>query len=137
MKYNCQLFCWEWLAKEPVTMVFISQAKRCAAQALSEAKPRVWGEFGETTEKDFQSYSGKPSIASGGEASVYSGMWELLTSTEKTIRTRRPRDGCSVSGAKLTDTAKQLCSGSTQGCFRVPSSSHVLQHHGTRLQPQF
>lgn len=43
------------------------QAKGCAARAVSEAKTgtKMWDEFGEATKKDFQSYSGKASVASG------------------------------------------------------------------------
>ncbi|KAK3533627.1 hypothetical protein QTP70_023381 [Hemibagrus guttatus] len=49
-----------WLARgTPEAAEAYRQAKRAAAQVVSKAKTRVWEEFGEAMEKDYQMASGK------------------------------------------------------------------------------
>uniref|UniRef100_A0A671WJG1 Reverse transcriptase domain-containing protein n=1 Tax=Sparus aurata TaxID=8175 RepID=A0A671WJG1_SPAAU len=79
-----------WLARgTPEAADGYRQAKRAAARAVSEAKTRVWEEFGEAMEKDYRSASKKfwqtiRRLRRGKQSStntVYSGGGELLTST--------------------------------------------------------
>ncbi|KAK3531414.1 hypothetical protein QTP70_019258 [Hemibagrus guttatus] len=49
-----------WLAQgTPEAAEVYQQAKRAAARVVSEAKTRVWEEFGEAVEKDYRTASGK------------------------------------------------------------------------------
>uniref|UniRef100_A0A671XNI3 Endonuclease/exonuclease/phosphatase domain-containing protein n=1 Tax=Sparus aurata TaxID=8175 RepID=A0A671XNI3_SPAAU len=79
-----------WLARgTPEAADGYRQAKRAAARAVSEAKTRVWEEFGEAMEEDYRSASKKfwqtiRRLRRGKQSSantVYSGGGELLTST--------------------------------------------------------
>uniref|UniRef100_A0A671UP04 Reverse transcriptase domain-containing protein n=1 Tax=Sparus aurata TaxID=8175 RepID=A0A671UP04_SPAAU len=79
-----------WLSRgTPEAADGYRQAKRAAARAVSEAKTRVWEEFGEAMEKDYRSASKKfwqtiRRLRRGKQSStntVYSGGGELLTST--------------------------------------------------------
>uniref|UniRef100_A0A671VTV6 Reverse transcriptase domain-containing protein n=1 Tax=Sparus aurata TaxID=8175 RepID=A0A671VTV6_SPAAU len=79
-----------WLARgTPEAADGYRQAKRAAARAVSEAKTRVWEEFGEAMEKDYRSASKKfwqtiRRLRRGKQSStntVYSGGGGLLTST--------------------------------------------------------
>ncbi|KAK3521202.1 hypothetical protein QTP70_000769, partial [Hemibagrus guttatus] len=70
------------------------QAKRTAARVVSEAKTRVWEEFGEAMEKDYRTASGKfwqtvRHLRRDKQLSantVYSGGGELLASTGDIVR---------------------------------------------------
>uniref|UniRef100_A0A671UIZ1 Endonuclease/exonuclease/phosphatase domain-containing protein n=1 Tax=Sparus aurata TaxID=8175 RepID=A0A671UIZ1_SPAAU len=79
-----------WLARgTPEAADGYRQAKHAAARAVSEAKTRVWEEFGEAMEEDYRSASKKfwqtiRRLRRGKQSStntVYSGGGELLTST--------------------------------------------------------
>uniref|UniRef100_A0A671TEK4 Reverse transcriptase domain-containing protein n=1 Tax=Sparus aurata TaxID=8175 RepID=A0A671TEK4_SPAAU len=79
-----------WLARgTPEAADGYWQAKRAAALAVSEAKTRVWEEFGEAMEEDYRSASKKfwqtiRRLRRGKQSStntVYSGGGELLTLT--------------------------------------------------------
>ncbi|KAK3532983.1 hypothetical protein QTP70_006201 [Hemibagrus guttatus] len=79
-----------WLAQgTPEAAEAYRQAKRAAARVVLEAKTRVWEEFGEATEKDYQMTSGKfwqnvRHLRRGKQLStntVYIGGGELLAST--------------------------------------------------------
>ncbi|KAK3507907.1 hypothetical protein QTP70_002569 [Hemibagrus guttatus] len=79
-----------WLARGTLEAAeAYRQAKRTAAGVVSEAKTRVWEEFGETMEKDYRTASGKfcqtvRRLRRGKQLSantVYSGGGELLAST--------------------------------------------------------
>ncbi|KAK3538438.1 hypothetical protein QTP86_003713 [Hemibagrus guttatus] len=79
-----------WLAREtPEAAEAYWQAKRIAAQVVSETKTRVWEEFGEAMKKDYWTASGKfwqtvRCLRRGKQLSantVYSGGGELLAST--------------------------------------------------------
>ncbi|KAK3535695.1 hypothetical protein QTP70_020572, partial [Hemibagrus guttatus] len=78
-----------WLEGTPEAAEAYRQAKRTAAGVVSEAKTRVWEEFGEAMEKDYQTASGKfwqtvRRLRRGKQLSVntvYSGGGELLAST--------------------------------------------------------
>ncbi|KAK3514284.1 hypothetical protein QTP70_012901 [Hemibagrus guttatus] len=79
-----------WLAwGTPEAAEAYPQAKRTAAGVVSEAKTRVWEEFGEAMEKDYRTASGKfwqtvRHLRRGKQLSantVYSGGGEFLTST--------------------------------------------------------
>ncbi|KAK3553774.1 hypothetical protein QTP70_009300 [Hemibagrus guttatus] len=82
--------CRAWLARgTPEAAEAYRQAKRTAAGVVSEAKTRVWEEFGEAMEKDYRTASGKfwqtvRRLRRGKQLSantVYSGGGELLAST--------------------------------------------------------
>ncbi|KAK3529492.1 hypothetical protein QTP70_031733, partial [Hemibagrus guttatus] len=79
-----------WLARgTPEAAEAYRQAKRTTAVVVSEAKTRVWEEFGEAMEKDYQTASGKfwqtvRRLRRGNQLSantVYGGGGELLVST--------------------------------------------------------
>ncbi|KAK3514352.1 hypothetical protein QTP70_015881 [Hemibagrus guttatus] len=79
-----------WLARgTPEAAEAYRQAKRTTAVVVSEAKTRVWEEFGEAMEKDYQTASGKfwqtvRCLRRGKQLSansVYGGGGELLVST--------------------------------------------------------
>ncbi|KAK3545445.1 hypothetical protein QTP70_007702 [Hemibagrus guttatus] len=79
-----------WLARgTPEAAEAYRQAKRTATRVVSEAKTRVWEEFGEAMEKDYRTASGKFwktvwRLRRGKQLSantVYSGGGELLAST--------------------------------------------------------
>ncbi|KAK3557951.1 hypothetical protein QTP86_003867 [Hemibagrus guttatus] len=79
-----------WLARgTPEAAEAYRQAKRTTALVVSEAKTRVWEEFGEAMEKDYQTASGKfwqtvRCLKRGKQLSantVYVGGGELLVST--------------------------------------------------------
>ncbi|KAK3560274.1 hypothetical protein QTP86_004203 [Hemibagrus guttatus] len=79
-----------WLARgTPEAAEAYQQAKRTTAMVVSEAKTRVWEEFGEAMEKDYRMASGKfwqtvRRLRRGKQLSantVYSGGGELLVST--------------------------------------------------------
>ncbi|KAK3516914.1 hypothetical protein QTP70_028206 [Hemibagrus guttatus] len=79
-----------WLAQgTPEATEAYRQAKRTTAVVVSEAKTRVWEEFGEAMEKDYRTASGKfwktvRCLRRGKQLSantVYSGGGELLAST--------------------------------------------------------
>ncbi|KAK3572793.1 hypothetical protein QTP86_007398 [Hemibagrus guttatus] len=79
-----------WLAQgTPEAAEAYRQAKRTTAVVVSEAKTRVWEEFGEAMEKDYRTASGKfwqtvRRLGRGKQLSantVYSGGGELLAST--------------------------------------------------------
>ncbi|KAK3538143.1 hypothetical protein QTP70_032395 [Hemibagrus guttatus] len=79
-----------WLARgTPEAAEAYRQAKRTTAQVVSEAKTRVWEEFGEAMEKDYRMASGKfwqtvRRLRRGKQLSantVYGGGGELLAST--------------------------------------------------------
>ncbi|KAK3560600.1 hypothetical protein QTP86_010935 [Hemibagrus guttatus] len=79
-----------WLAREtPEAAEAYQKAKRTAAGVVSEAKTRVWEEFGEAMEKDYRTASGKfwqtlRCLRRGKQLSantVYSGGGELLALT--------------------------------------------------------
>ncbi|KAK3527338.1 hypothetical protein QTP86_021955, partial [Hemibagrus guttatus] len=79
-----------WLAREtPEAVEAYRQAKRATAVVVSEAKTRVWEEFGEAMEKDYRTASGKfwqtvRHLRRGKQLSantVYGGGGELLVST--------------------------------------------------------
>ncbi|KAK3571523.1 hypothetical protein QTP86_012904 [Hemibagrus guttatus] len=79
-----------WLARgTPEAAEAYRQAKRTAARVVSEAKTRVWEEFGEAMEKDYRTASGKfwqtiRRLRRGKQLSantVYNGGGELLAST--------------------------------------------------------
>ncbi|KAK3553558.1 hypothetical protein QTP70_004565 [Hemibagrus guttatus] len=79
-----------WLAREtPEAAEAYRQAKRTTAVVVSEAKTRVWEEFGEAMEKDYRTASGKFwqtiwRLRRGKQLSantVYGGDGELLVST--------------------------------------------------------
>ncbi|KAK3538840.1 hypothetical protein QTP86_015967 [Hemibagrus guttatus] len=79
-----------WLARgTPEAAEAYRRAKRTTAVVVSEAKTRVWEEFGEAMEKDYRTASGKfwqtvRSLRRGKQLSantVYGGDGELLVST--------------------------------------------------------
>ncbi|KAK3522957.1 hypothetical protein QTP86_010312 [Hemibagrus guttatus] len=79
-----------WLARRtPEAAEAYRQAKRTTAVVVSEAKTRVWEEFGEAMEKDYRTASGKfwqtvRRLRRGKQLSantVYGGDGELLVST--------------------------------------------------------
>ncbi|KAK3516029.1 hypothetical protein QTP70_001869 [Hemibagrus guttatus] len=79
-----------WLARgTPEAAEAYRQAKRTTAVVVSEAKTRVWEEFGEAMEKDYRTASGKfwqtiPRLRRGKQLSantVYGEGGELLVST--------------------------------------------------------
>ncbi|KAK3543175.1 hypothetical protein QTP70_012283 [Hemibagrus guttatus] len=79
-----------WLARgTPEAAEAYRQAKRTTAVVVSEAKTRVWEEFGEAMEKDYRTASGKfwqtvRRLRRGKQLSantVYGGSGELLAST--------------------------------------------------------
>ncbi|KAK3563848.1 hypothetical protein QTP86_002720 [Hemibagrus guttatus] len=79
-----------WLARgTPEAAEAYRQAKRTTAMVVSEAKTRVWEEFGEAMEKDYRTASGKfwqtvQRLRKGKQLSantVYGGGGELLVST--------------------------------------------------------
>ncbi|KAK3544084.1 hypothetical protein QTP86_001213 [Hemibagrus guttatus] len=79
-----------WLARgTPEAAETYRQAKRTTALVVSEAKTRVWEEFGEAMEKDYRTASGKfwqtiRCLRRGKQLSantVYGGGGELLVST--------------------------------------------------------
>ncbi|KAK3556168.1 hypothetical protein QTP70_005570 [Hemibagrus guttatus] len=83
-----------WLARgTPEAAEAYRQAKRTAAGVVSEAKTRVWEEFGEAMEKDYRTASGKfwqtvRRLRRGKQLSantVYSGGGELLASTKDIV----------------------------------------------------
>ncbi|KAK3537283.1 hypothetical protein QTP70_006987 [Hemibagrus guttatus] len=86
-----------WLARgTPEAAEAYRQAKRAAARVVSEAKTRVWEEFGEAMEKDYRTASGKFwqtvwCLRRGKQLftvanNVYSGGGELLASTGDIVR---------------------------------------------------
>ncbi|KAK3562609.1 hypothetical protein QTP86_002090 [Hemibagrus guttatus] len=86
-----------WLAQgTPEAAEAYRQAKRAAARVVSEAKTRVWEEFGEAMEKDYRTASGKFwqtvwCLRRGKQLftvanNVYSGGGELLASTGDIVR---------------------------------------------------
>ncbi|KAK3548671.1 hypothetical protein QTP70_016417, partial [Hemibagrus guttatus] len=79
-----------WLARgTPEAAEAYRQAKRTTAVVVSEAKTRVWEEFSEAMEKDYQTASGKfwqtVRRSSSLPTSVYGGVGELLASTEDVV----------------------------------------------------
>ncbi|KAK3522948.1 hypothetical protein QTP86_010078 [Hemibagrus guttatus] len=83
-----------WLARgTPEAAEAYQQAKRTTAVVVSEAKTRVWEEFGEAMEKDYRTASGKfwqtvRRLRRGKQLSantVYSGGGELLASTRYVV----------------------------------------------------
>ncbi|KAK3537694.1 hypothetical protein QTP70_017900 [Hemibagrus guttatus] len=78
----------------PRTQWWTLEAKRTTAVVVSEAKTRVWEEFGEAMEKDYRTASGKfwqtvRRLRRGKRLSantVYSGGGELLASTGDIVR---------------------------------------------------
>ncbi|KAK3541858.1 hypothetical protein QTP86_008196 [Hemibagrus guttatus] len=83
-----------WLARgTPEAAEAYRQAKRTAAGVVSEAKTRVWEEFGEVMEKDYRTASGKfwqtvRCLRGGKQLSantVYSGGGELLALTRDIV----------------------------------------------------
>ncbi|KAK3506039.1 hypothetical protein QTP70_003193, partial [Hemibagrus guttatus] len=84
-----------WLARgTPEAAEAYRQAKQTAAGVVTEAKTRVWEEFGEAMEKDYRTASGKfwqtvRHLRRGKQLSantVYSGGGELLASTGDIVR---------------------------------------------------
>ncbi|KAK3552841.1 hypothetical protein QTP86_022544 [Hemibagrus guttatus] len=84
-----------WLARgTPEAAEAYLQAKRTTAVVVSEAKTRVWEEFGEAMEKDYRTASGKfwqtvQRLRRGKQLSantVYSGGGKLLASTGDIVR---------------------------------------------------
>ncbi|KAK3511772.1 hypothetical protein QTP70_021807 [Hemibagrus guttatus] len=84
-----------WLARgTPEAAEAYRQAKRTTAVVVSEAKTRVWEEFGEAIEKDYRTASGKFwqtvwCLRRGKQLSantVYGGDGELLVSTGNIVR---------------------------------------------------
>ncbi|KAK3529276.1 hypothetical protein QTP70_024824 [Hemibagrus guttatus] len=84
-----------WLAQETLEAAeAYRQAKRTTVVVVSEAKTRVWEEFGETMEKDYRTASGKfwqtvRRLRRGKQLSantVYGGGGELLVSTGDIVR---------------------------------------------------
>ncbi|KAK3535134.1 hypothetical protein QTP70_004793 [Hemibagrus guttatus] len=60
-----------WLAQgTPEAAKVYQQAKRAAARVVSEAKTRVWEEFGEAIEKDYRTASGKFGASEGISSSL-------------------------------------------------------------------
>ncbi|KAK3536250.1 hypothetical protein QTP86_000153 [Hemibagrus guttatus] len=83
-----------WLARgTPEAAEAYRQAKRTTAVVVSEAKTRIWEEFGEAMEKDYRTASGKfwqtiRRLRRGKQLSantVYSGGGELLASTRDIV----------------------------------------------------
>ncbi|KAK3561045.1 hypothetical protein QTP86_026393, partial [Hemibagrus guttatus] len=139
-----------WLARgTPEAAEAYRQAKRTTAVVVSEAKTRVWEEFGEAMEKDYWTASGKfwqtvRRLRRGKQLSantVYSGGGELLASTGDIVRRWKeyfedllnPTDTPSVEGpeaedsevdsfitqAEVTEVVQQLLGGKAQGVDEI------------------
>ncbi|KAK3566125.1 hypothetical protein QTP86_026019 [Hemibagrus guttatus] len=139
-----------WLAQgTPEAAEAYRQAKRAAARVVSEAKTRVWEEFGEAMEKDYRTASGKfwqaiRRLRRGKQLSantVYSGGGQLLASTGDIVRRWKeyfedllnPADTPSVeepeaedsevdsfiTQAELTEVVQQLLSGKALGVDEI------------------
>ncbi|KAK3567248.1 hypothetical protein QTP86_015079 [Hemibagrus guttatus] len=136
-----------WLARgTPEAAEAYWQAKRTAAQVVSEAKTRVWEEFGEAMEKDYRMASGKFwetvwRLRRGKQLSantVYSGGGELLASTEDIVRRWKeyfedllnPTDTPSIeepeaevdsfiTQAEVTEVVQQLLGGKAPGVDEI------------------
>ncbi|KAK3548730.1 hypothetical protein QTP70_018466 [Hemibagrus guttatus] len=128
------------------------QAKRTAARVVSEAKTRVWEEFGEAMEKDYRMASGKfwqtvRCLRRGKQLSAnifYSGGGELLASTGDIVGRWKeyfedllnPTDTPSVeepeaedsevdsfiTQAEVTEVVQQLLGGKAPGVDEIRSS---------------
>ncbi|KAK3535249.1 hypothetical protein QTP70_005957 [Hemibagrus guttatus] len=139
-----------WLARgTPEAAEAYRQAKQTTAVVVSEAKTRVWEEFGEAMEKDYQTASGKfwqtvRHLRRGKQLSantVYSGGGELLASTGDIVGRWKeyfedllnPTDTPSVekpeaedsevdsfiTQAEVTEVVQQLLGGKAQGVDEI------------------
>ncbi|KAK3517140.1 hypothetical protein QTP86_003932 [Hemibagrus guttatus] len=115
-----------WLARgTPEAAEAYRQAKRTIAVVVSEAKTRVWEEFGEAMEKDYRMASGKfwqtvRRLRRGKQLSantVYGGDGELLVSTGDIVRWWKeyfedllnPTDTPSVEEPEAEDSEEEQC----------------------------
>ncbi|KAK3573272.1 hypothetical protein QTP86_019232 [Hemibagrus guttatus] len=139
-----------WLARgTPEAAVAYRQAKRTTAVVVSEAKTRVWEEFGEAMEKDYRMASGKfwqtvQRLRRGKQLSantVYGGGGELLVSTGDIVGRWKeyfedllnPTDTPSVeepeaedsevdsfiTQAEVTEVVQQLLGGKAPGVYEI------------------
>ncbi|KAK3571245.1 hypothetical protein QTP86_005959 [Hemibagrus guttatus] len=98
-----------WLAREtPQAGEAYRQAKRTAARLVSEAKTRVWEEFGEAMEKDYRTASGK--------------FWQ----TVQCLRREEPEAKDSevdsfITQAEVTEVVQQLLGGKVPGVDEIRS----------------
>ncbi|KAK3536228.1 hypothetical protein QTP86_000137 [Hemibagrus guttatus] len=96
-----------WLAQgTPEAAEAYRQAKRTTAVVVSEAKTRVWEEFGEAMEKDYQTASGK--------------FWQ----TVRRLRREEPEAGDSevdsfITQAEVTEVVQQLLGGKAPGVDEI------------------
>ncbi|KAK3545285.1 hypothetical protein QTP70_003049, partial [Hemibagrus guttatus] len=96
-----------WLARgTPEAAEAYRQAKRTTAVVVSEAKTRVWEEFGEAMEKDYRTASGK--------------FWQ----TVRRLRREEPEAGDSevdsfITQAEVTEVVQQLLGGKAPGVDEI------------------
>ncbi|KAK3539329.1 hypothetical protein QTP70_001214 [Hemibagrus guttatus] len=139
-----------WLAwRTPEAAEAYRQAKQTTAVVVSEAKTRVWKEFGEAIEKDYRTASGKfwqtvRRLRRGKQLSantVYGGGGELLVSTGGIVRRWKeyfkdllnPTDtpsaeepeaedsevGSFITQAEVTEVVQQLLGGKAPGVDEI------------------
>ncbi|KAK3534178.1 hypothetical protein QTP86_002508 [Hemibagrus guttatus] len=118
-----------------------AEAKRTATRVVSEAKTRVWEEFGEAMEKDYRMASGKfwqtvRHLRRGKQLSantVYSGRGELLASTgdivgrwkeyfEDLLNPTEAEDSevdSFITQAEVTEVVQQLLGGKAPGVDEI------------------
>ncbi|KAK3564144.1 hypothetical protein QTP86_008500 [Hemibagrus guttatus] len=96
-----------WLARRtPEAAEAYRQAKRTTAVVVSEAKTRVWEEFGEAMEKDYRTASGK--------------FWQTI----RRLRREEPEAGDSevdsfITQAEVTEVVQQLLGGKAPGVDEI------------------
>ncbi|KAK3551381.1 hypothetical protein QTP70_016644 [Hemibagrus guttatus] len=134
-----------WLARgTPEAAEAYRQAKRTTAVVVSEAKTRVWEEFGEAMEKDYRTASGKfwqtvRRLRRGKQLSantVYGGDGELLVSTGDTVgrwkeyfedllnptdmpSVEEPEADSFITQAEVTEVVQQLLGGKAPGVDEI------------------
>ncbi|KAK3568863.1 hypothetical protein QTP86_018965 [Hemibagrus guttatus] len=91
-----------WLARgTPEAAEAYRQAKRTTAVVVSEAKTRVWEEFGEAMEKDYRTASGK--------------FWQ----TVRCLRREEPEADSFITQAEIAEVVQQLLGGKAPGVDEI------------------
>ncbi|KAK3515238.1 hypothetical protein QTP70_012407 [Hemibagrus guttatus] len=111
-----------WLARgTPEAAEAYRQAKRTTAVVVSEAKTRVWEEFGEAMEKDYRTASGNSGRPFGASEGEY---FEDLLNPTDTPSVEEPEAGDSkvdsfITQAEVTEVVQQLLGGKAPGMDEI------------------
>ncbi|KAK3524140.1 hypothetical protein QTP70_018026 [Hemibagrus guttatus] len=96
-----------WLARgtPEAAEAYHRQAKRTTAVVVSEAKTRVWEEFGEAMEKDYRTASGK--------------FWQTVRCLKGRNQRPRTRVDSFITQAEVTEVVQQLLGGKAPGVDEI------------------